>query len=346
MKVASTINFALIAFSFAALATVSEIKVFESWSQVSILWTSEINPMQIVGHPHMPRYLIAYPGFLLEDHLPGIGFSLYISVFFALNFVFFREVALLAIQGRPSISVYLCFAAIHFGMNGRGVIVWTAWLMCIWVCHKIIMRTSHPANHIFWIAISCFLATVSTGVFIIVTIALSLIALRGLSFMKKMSPTRWLILLVMAVPLGYKLLGYFIMAIEKNIDFYGGGIEGVFNMFEHGLGIIFFEIDQSLSLIIFFMIFSAGFIMVLLVGRKRFLLLDRFAVLSILGGFFGFTVLSMTLPLLLLKIQKTFGFLKKVRLKSKIYKTDNSQLISRSDKILVTYCEVESKGGG
>ncbi len=330
---------ALIVFSFAAIATVSGLKVFESWSQVSTLWESEINPMQIIGHPHMPRYLVAYPGFLLEELLPSVGFSLYIAVFFASNVVLLREVALLTIQRRPSIGIYLCFAAIHLVMNGRGVIVWTAWLICIWVCHKIKMKSSSPMPLIFWIVISCLLAAVSTGAFIVVAIALSFILLRRMRFAKRMSLNRWLILLAVAVPVGYELLKYFILAVEKNINYYGGGIEGVFYMLEHGLGVIFFEGDLLQLLIIFFALFFLGSIIIALVARRRFFLLDGFAVLSIIGGLFGFTVLAMLIPILLLKIQVSIKLFKSCRLKPQI----NNEKILGNDKSIVTHYEVESR---
>lgn len=303
MKIKSTIIVSIIAFSSISLLSVFGIKVFEAWSQVLILWEGEINPLLLIGHPHMPRYLVAYPGFLFEALLPSIGFSLYIAVFFAFNVVLLRNVAQIVIYQLPSLGIYLTFAAIHLAMNGRGVIAWTAWLLCVLVCHKISMKISQPSNQLGWIALSCLLATVSTGVFIVVILAFALVTLRNLRFRRQISLVRWLLVLAAALPICYVSLEYFLIAVQKNMEFYGGGIEGIFNMLEHGVGVILFEINIPKLVVLWFMACSAIVMMFLLMLGRRLSLLDSFILLSLTGGLFGFTVLTMLLPLLLLKIQ-------------------------------------------
>jgi hypothetical protein len=303
MRVVSTIKMALIVFSFAAIATVSGLKVFESWSQVSTLWESEINPMQIIGHPHMPRYLVAYPGFLLEELLPSVGFSLYIAVFVALNFVLLRAVAMLAIHRRPSLATYLGFAAIHFTMNGRGAIAWAAWLFCIWICYQISAKITRPVNQLGWIAISCWFAAVSTGVFIVVTLAFSFVILEYLRSAERISLIRRVLALSIAAPLCYVLLEYFLIAFEKNIDFYGGGTQGAFNMLQHGLGSILFEINLLYLIILWFIACCAVLVVCAAILGRRFSLLERLIVLPLVGGLFGITVLTLVIPVLLLQIQ-------------------------------------------
>ncbi len=291
-------------FTFMALATVMGVKVFTSWDQVTVLWEADTNPLLLVGHPHMPRYLVAYPGFLLEEQLPGIGFSLYVAVFFAFNIALFRNIAILVIHRRPLLIIYLSFAAIHLGMNGRGVMAWTAWLICIWVCQKITMKISSPANLIGWITLSCLLATVSTGVFIVVIVAFTFILSSNIQQKKRVSLIQKILIFFVAALLCYLLINYFLMAIEKNIDFYGGGIQGFFAMLQHGLGILFFELS-IVSVIFFVVIISFMFVTLFMsIFVRRICLVERFLIFSFIGGLFGFTVLTLTIPLLMLQIQK------------------------------------------
>lgn len=304
MRRASPTAVASIVFLAAALASISGIKVFDSWGQVTELWESEINPLLLIGHAHMPRYLVAYPGFLLDERFPGIGFSLYIAVFVAINFVLFRAVALLAIQRKPSLPIYLGFAAIHLAMNGRGAIAWAAWLLCIWICHKISMNIDRPASQLGWVALSCLLAAVSTGVFIVVVVTFLFFILRHPRPAKQVSLTRRVIILCVAVPLGFAVLEYFLLAAEKNIEFYGGGMSGVFNMLGHGLGAVFVEINL-LSIVLLWFIACGAIVLAFAVisSRRRFSPLALLILLPAFAGLFGFTVLTLVIPPLLLRLQ-------------------------------------------
>lgn len=290
----------LIYFLISVLFVLSGIKSFEPWPQVSKLWENEINPLLILGHAHMPRYLVVYLGFRLEELFPNAGFSLYISIFLAMNFLLLRRVSLLSIKRTPSFVVYLIFFTIHLAMNGRGVIAWTAWLLCLLICYKISLGISSVTNQIGWLALSCLLAAVTTGVFILIILAFAFVILGNLKVTGRWSLTQFLFTLMIAIPIGYLSLDYFILAITKNAEFYGGGIESGFRMLEHGLGIIFLELNL-LNAIIFWGL-ACGFVIVIYfhILTRRFSLLSRFVVLSTAGGLFGFTVLTLVIPLLLL----------------------------------------------
>ena len=303
MSVKSYFILALIVFSAAALASASGMKVFNSWDQVTMLWESDINPLLLIGHPHLPRYLVAYPGFLLDERLPGIGFSLYIAVFVAINFVLLRAVALLAIKRKPSLAIYLSFAIIYLAMNGRGCIAWTSWLLCIWVCHKISMNIDRFSGQVGWIALSCLLASVSTGVFIVVVVTFLFFILNHLRPIKQVSLARRVIILCVAAPLGYAILEYFLLSIEKNIEFYGGGMSGAFNMLEHGLGAVFVEINLLSIVLLWFVACGAVVVAFMAIFRRRFSTLARLILLPVFGGLFGFTVLTLVIPPLLLRLQ-------------------------------------------
>jgi hypothetical protein len=303
MKLSKSFIVAIISFTLSVFAAFFELKSFESWGQVTRLWEDEVNPLSNLLHPHMPRYLIVYPGFLLDEYGAGFGFSVYITVFFTFNMLLLRKVSLLANRCPPSLTIYLIFAAIHFAMNGRGVIVWTAWLICIWVCLKITKKISTPANQLFWIALSCLLATVSTGVFVIVLLAFAFVMMRYLKLPKRSSMIQLLVILPVATSLGFVVLDYFLIAVNKNLEFYGGGVDGIFSMLKHGVGIIFYEVNMFGMMILIFVLICAFFVMLSLIAVRIFSLLDYFILLSIVGGLFGFTVLTLILPPLLLKIQ-------------------------------------------
>ncbi len=303
MRISKSLVVALCSFSVSAFASILSLKIYEGWEQVLKLWDSQVNPLLILWHPHMPRYLAVYPGFLIEEKFPEIGFSLYISIFIALNFILLRKIALLAMNRQPSILIYLCFYLIHLAMNGRGVIAWTSWLMCIWVCHNISMNIRTPSSQIGWGTISCSLAAVSTGVFVVVLIAFTFVIFSNLNLTSRTGIVHRSLVALIGVPIGYFAIEYFILAVEKNIDYYGGGIAGAFNMLEHGLGVFFFNVGL-LHIIIFWLLACACLIAAyILIRKRRFSLIDRLMLLSIIGGFFGFTVLTLSLPLILLRIQ-------------------------------------------
>jgi hypothetical protein len=293
----------LFAYVGAVLATLSDSKVFESWEQVSILWDGAVNPLLLIGHPHLPRYLVAYPGFLLQEILPIYGFSIYISIFFAFNVLLLTKLALLVNQRQPSILVILSFIAAHLAMNGRGVIAWTSWLICLWVCLKVNKKIARPLTQFGWIVLSCWLAAVSTGVFILVMAAFIFSLFRIMSSGEKTKSARKLFAFLLIIPIGYALLEYLLIAIQKNVEFYGGGIDGVFNMLQHGLGVIFINLTPINLLMLFILGFFVIFVMAFVILGRSLTDLERFIALPLLGGFFGFTVLTLAIPPMLLHLR-------------------------------------------
>ena len=282
------------------------VKVFDSWEQVSLLWEFDVSPLLLVGHPHMPRYMVAYPGFLLEERWPGVGFSAYISFFCAINFALFYEISKLAIRKPPSAILFIVFISAHLFMNGRGVIAWAGWLLCIWIS----LRTStNSARHrqLFLIAPSCLLASVSTGVFIVVFIAFSVVLLRCWRAVMGARTRAQLVALAFGLSIAYTALDFFLLSIAKNVDFYGGGISGVIEMLSHGLGVYFFQANIIVIIIFALIIYALLFLLFLnLYNRKKISIIDYFIGISLLGGFFGFTVLTLVIPLILLRLQSLF----------------------------------------
>jgi hypothetical protein len=282
---------------------VSKLKVIEPWDQVELLWRSEVNPVLILGHPHMPRYLLVYPGFLLEGALPGLGFSLYMASFFIANFVLFRMISLRLSGRSPYWYLYCIFFAAHIAMNGRGAIAWCGWLICLWVCMRLSSKLVKLSGVLVWIAISCLFATVSTGVFVIVVCTYVYYIGSHVCRNLKSSGSSLLIYLFILIIFGTLIVDFFVLSISKNIDFYGGGIEGFFNMFDHGLGVVF----TQLSLIGVFLLYVSSCLMLmfayLVAMGKKFTDMEVIVLVPIFGGIFGYTVLTLFIPPIIFVIQ-------------------------------------------
>ena len=66
MQTLRSLQFILV-FSFFCLMALTETKVFEPWSQVTVLWDSGWPPLHFIDHFHFERYLTSYLGLYLED---------------------------------------------------------------------------------------------------------------------------------------------------------------------------------------------------------------------------------------------------------------------------------------
>jgi len=202
-------------------------------------------------------------------------------------------------------------------MNGRGVIAWSAWLLSVSLC----IDLSRAAVSVKWPvvrgAVACFLGAVSTGVFVIVLFSIVVFFLdRWKAGGVKLKNLRGLLVLLMLVPCCYVFVSYFIVAIEKNLDFFGGGLQGLIQMLGHGMGKVFLSEDGLDRGMAFFIVLAVP------VGSLAALMfffgppirpIRKLLIISIAGGLFGFTVLTLAIPLILCEASKvslrTFRFL-------------------------------------
>jgi hypothetical protein len=267
----------------------------------------------MVGHPHFFRYLVAYPGFLLELQWPDLGFGLYIALYFATNVRLWRrllrQISLTAIPA----WAWLMFLGAHLAMNGRGVIAWTAWLITACLCVEM-YGLQTPVQSLFRRAtIALLLASVSTGVFMVVatTLAVSYMHYRSAPTGVRIRTWKRALGYAVAIPVLYIAGDFFWVALSKNIDFYGGGLEGVVNMLSHGLGLLFVDFDISSIAVMVLAGVAAIVVTALSVGR-RWTPIHRLMLYSGFGGLFGFTVLTLLLPVTLASV------LSSVRLKPRI----------------------------
>jgi len=290
----------LAAFIFFAVFILTGVKSFSAWPQVMGLWQGSTSLYSLFGHPHLFRFLVAYPGLTLDAWLPEFGFSIYCSIFFFLNARLWADIMWRTVLVKPSLLGWCIFFGIHLLMNGRGVIAWSAWLMCVSLCLDL-SRSKEEVKWLFLrIFLSGFLASVSTGVFVVVLASIVVFLVGGLHHRRiDFLNIRAGFVFCLGVPLAYMLISYFIVAINKNLDFYGGGIQGVVDMLGHGMGKFFLSIDclNFLLPVIFF--YCVFLIMVFAYLGIRLSPINKLLLISMVGGLFGFTVLTLAMPLIL-----------------------------------------------
>lgn len=280
------------------------LKTFEAWPQVIDLWEAEVSPLFLVGHPHFFRFLVAYPGFLIEEKLPNFGFSIYVTCFFASNVTLWRRLSLLCQDRRPPAWAWAVFLLAHMFMNGRGVIAWTAWLICAILCVRLSRRESGGMTHLLLLALTCWLAAVSTGVFIVTVVSLFVFYVQGRRRAVHRSKTSLLLSILLGVPLFTIVADYFWDSLQKNLEFYGGGLAGVFNMLRHGLGVVLFESNAILVLVIFLVGLALILLTFLGMHGKRWTPVQKLIFFAFCGGVFGFTVLTLVIPLGLIYLMR------------------------------------------
>lgn len=294
------------AFIFSAVLALSGFKNFSAWPQVLDLWDLDLPLEYLTEHPHFFRYLVVYPGFMLENYFGNYGFSIYLCIFFATNIVLWRLLINKYCGRNPNVIIWILFLGVHLAMNGRGVIAWCAWLICMHVCLDLSDVNRNTLFPIFRIVFSSFLGTVSTGVFVVIVFAILFFVFRWLRAKKKKHNIFLsLFVLFLSIPFFIGIYDYFVAAVSKNVDFYGGGLYGFFGMFQHGLGMIFFFFEDInyayLSLWCLALLPVITFLFAFLFVRLR-TSWSAFGVLQMIpiaGGLFGFTVLTLAIPLLL-----------------------------------------------
>lgn len=294
------------------IVTFSGIKLFLPWDQVKEMHSFNMHPFLLAGHPHFYRYLVTYPGFILDGFSsPETGFSIYVSVFFALNAFLWARLYIRIHKVRPPFFLLLLFIAVHFTMNGRGVFAWTAWLLAMEICLNIHESRFKPVRGLLLVFFSLWLASVSTGVFIVVFSLITLFILRSIHFRNAFRGFSWIhaLALATAIVLVYTASQYFVSAIMKNVDYYGGGWNGVLSMLDHGLGRYTLN-PVVIVLVLNIMIAFSIIFLFIMKNSKLNTPVTYFIVIPLMGGLFGITVLTLIIPAILLKGVKIPGSIK------------------------------------
>lgn len=290
----------LVALLLLAVLVLTGVKEFSPWPQITDLWQQQATALSLIGHPHLYRYLLTYPGMVLENAYPRVGFSLYCSLFLVVDAFLFSAIVRKVHLVSPSLMAWAIFFMAHMFMNGRGVMAWSGWLLCVSLC----IDLSRVAMPVRWPvlrgAIACFLGAVSTGVFIVVMFSIFIFLIqRWRAGRGRLGKLKELPVLLMLVPCTCVFASYFILAVEKNLDFYGAGVQGAFRMLEHGMGYVFLVdggLGDGLAVIA---VCAGGAIAVRLFSGPQMCAVRKLLIIALMGGFFGFTVLTLAIPLML-----------------------------------------------
>jgi len=295
-------------FAVFCLLSLTGVKVFEAWPQVTVLWDSGWPLLYFIDHFHFERYLAAYPGLMLEERLPGIGFSIYISLFATINTLLFRQVHMNFTGYRPSLFAYVIFLLIHLAMNGRGPIGWAGWLLCLGLHGRFDapdrtgpFMTITNSSLLFF---SILFSSVSSGVFMVVFLSNAMLiarVLRGSLHIHRLSLGRVLTLLFASAIIGYgiyRAILYLLDAVVK-IHLFFGSYSAVIT---HGVGLLVERYELSVVLLVAAILgISFALFWTFLKGRIAPVLWPLMAI-SMVGGAFGFTTLTLNIPLVLIFI--------------------------------------------
>ena len=201
---------------------------------------------------------------------------------------------------------------LFFIMNGRLVFAFLGLQLIIYgqVCS---FNNIQKNKWMEWgrIGIGLVLTTVSSGTMLLTVAYVCLIfIIRYLYLISKLEKVKvahlFLCMCILAIPVWIKVVEYILNMINKNIIYYGGGIEAVVKMLQHGMGKLIFISDSRFYFAYFVILAGVLFINVLLlwqlVIKKYWELLPLYLAVNL--GVYGFAVglstgIMLLLPLML-----------------------------------------------
>lgn len=277
---------------------------FELWGQVVYLWDVKFPIHNVLLHPHGLRYFLVYPIFILSNYL-SVSYDFIFSLVACLCMSLFYYLIIinavkLGCRSKPKFLIVLIMVLfVSLNMNGRLVFALLgASIFLFMAFHK-----TSPMKFYLLSIISFMLSSVSSG-----TISVFIIwyLYYWLFFREKSSIEfmfGWLFILLSI----YAIFDFVKLFVLKNINFFGGGFEGVINMLSHGFGKVFL-IDETLAILIFMnliLILITVFIMFYFFWKgcwpsKPALMTIGLFVSGAFMGLFGISTALYSFPLILL----------------------------------------------
>jgi len=278
---------------FCFLSLFSTLHDFHLWPQVTLLRGTELDFSALLVRAHFLRYLLVYPIFLSADSF-GLEADAIFNVicFFMLFFVTRNCVKTTQFYVSKNVVFLVFFFTFLFltlsiFMNGRIIFAFCGFSYFLLSIHQWESYQIKDFGVVKRILISFFLCSVSTGAFLLCVICLLLWSTIVIQRPKGRLRAYTAILIAILSPL---ILFY----IMKNVIFYGGGISGLFNMLNHGAGVLLYNLSLDLAWLVFFnFIILFYFSLIVFQHAKRYYLLFIFIIASMFGGLFGFSTLSL-----------------------------------------------------
>lgn len=292
----------LLSFFFALVVT--EVVQFNLWSQVVLLWQAKPQPEALFLHPHGPRYSLVLPLFWIAENVSAnynSVFSLFVPVLMlsAARFIAMAAHSVLNEMDVGSYRFFLLSAFIVLGcmslfMNGRLVFSLLAASILVSLFYR--WQFIGRAKKVFFLFVSLFLASVSSGTFIVafVWVLIFLLAIAGpvgKTKRDKVSPIfPALVVAGIASPV-------FWIFIDKNISFFDYGHGVLVNMLSHGMGQIFHVVGPvvaGLVVLVSSILVSISLFLLWVFPFLRWPLL--MCGVAIGGGLFGYSAATMSIP--------------------------------------------------
>ncbi len=311
----------------------------EIWSQIEYINNiGQLNFLEPSLLVHIPRFIVVYPSFYfgeLFDIDENLMFTIYVIILTSLTSMIWLNVQKILVIKREYINYsFVTPFFLLFFVNGRSVFALFGLSLLMVLLIKLRLKLHGP--YVFaGIVISLLYASVSSGTFSVALLFLILTSWRlvlnslltGNVFVKFVKTLAGLLCFTF-------LIYFFFLFLKKNLDYYGGGVEGLVNIVSHGMGLILNPAPvlencnsenglicsvSSLLLLsdILHAIFIAIFVMLLsffsaiLYSWNLHLFAKQAIIVSVIGGVFGFTTLMsiiFSFPILLkrFKIRRDF----------------------------------------
>lgn len=258
---------------------------FVAWSQVTAMWSYNIDWIAWSSHPHFYRFLAAYPGLYMTHWYNDEFFSIYICLcmFVTLTLIF----KIVRKSRAPTVVFYIAFVVVcgsHLLMNGRGALSWLGWAIII--ASLLMGKERVFFANILFISVGLLFTSVSSGTFFVgfTCIFISLV----ISVIKsEYNPLFWAKLLPCAV-----FIPYYYSVVFKNLSYFAFENKNIVEkMLEHGVGPIIDDYPIILWALFIILLFSPFIINFML---KRFSVTQiSILALPIVGGAFGITTLTL-----------------------------------------------------
>lgn len=292
------------------------IKDFTIWEQVVYYWRLDVSLFALLGSAssHALRYAIVYPVFVVSDWL-GVHYNLIFSYAMIAGFTFTlflvassaeRVTGQRRLGNLPALVMALPIFALFMAMNGRGGVAFLGYALVLKVLLDMHYTHRFRLGTAAGLTMGVLLCSVSSGTF--TSAILAILVAVGYEVVDYLARRNWryvskamLVLLIATAVLLVAMSGFIAAGVVKNLQYYGGGLEGAVNMLNHGPGRVIMPLVTAVGVVPLLVggaLAGLGGLVVLSRLPMPFLILLIASAVAI--GIFGYFTLALALvPLIL-----------------------------------------------
>jgi hypothetical protein len=232
-------------YSSYTLMVIAGLVNFEIWKQILDLWEENISPDRLsLLAPHALRYSIIWPILQIATIINWPADRVFSYIVALLVIATARTVEgtrakILNEKYRhqyPKLMIAIIFPVISLFMNGRLVFSFLGIAILVDALISWDLKLRGSITTLLRVTIAFWLTSVSTGTFGVAVSSVALWAITVATRIFRRSNLRNL-MMVAAVLISFFAISPLVSAYAiKNINYYGGGLEGVYNMLGHGPG--------------------------------------------------------------------------------------------------------------